>query len=121
VPADDSTQQPASSPVRIRPFILTAGRVADDDSIGLETQVVAHLPASGGLVLTPELSSILALCTQPVSVAEISALVPLHFGVARVLVNDLNAAGYIDVHLTDETMSQDPEFIMRVIRGLREL
>jgi Protein of unknown function (DUF742) len=124
---DDSTQPPALPPARIRPFILTAGRVADDDSIGLETQVVAHVPGSdtmvitSTLVLTSELASILALCTEPLSVAEISALVPLHFGVARVLVNDLNTAGYVDVHLTDETMSQDPEFIKRVIRGLREI
>jgi hypothetical protein len=117
VPADDAVPEPT---VRIRPFVLTSGRVAGAEYVGLETQVVARVHATH-TQLTPELASILALCTQPMSVAEISALVPLQFGVARVLVNDLSASGYVDVYSTDEAMSQDPELIMRVIRGLREL
>jgi hypothetical protein len=116
--ADESTEQPA--PVRVRPFVLTSGRVANDEYVGLETQVVTR-ERTDGFVPTPELASILALCIQPMSVAEISAMVPLHFGVARVLVNDLNAAGRVDVYQTDEAISQDPDFIKRVIRGLREL
>jgi hypothetical protein len=121
VATDDATQQPGTTPGRIRPFVLTSGRVAGAEYVGLETQVVARQPKSARDVLTPELASILTLCIKPMSVAEISALVPLHFGVARILISDLNAAGYVDVYSTDEAMSQDPELIMRVIRGLREL
>jgi uncharacterized protein DUF742 len=119
VAADDASEQPAHG--RIRPFVLTSGRVAGAEHVGLETQVVARVPGPDGLILTPELVSILALCAEPMSVAEISALVPLHFGVARVLVNDLSAAGHVDVYVTDEAMAHDPDFIMRVIRGLRAL
>jgi hypothetical protein len=107
-------------PVRIRPFVLTSGRVAGAEYVGLETQVVTRNPNVGG-VLTSECAAILAMCAQPMSVAEISALVPLHYGVTQILVSDLNATGHVDVYATDEAMSQDPDFIMRVIRGLREL
>lgn len=119
--AEDESGGGATS-ARIRPFVLTSGRVAGEDNIRLETQVVARdWRASSATGLTPELQSILALCKAPVSVAEISALVPLHFGVARVLVGDLEHAGYVDVHSIDESMSHDPELMMRVIRGLRNL
>jgi hypothetical protein len=119
VSADDVSTGP--EPVRIRPFVLTSGRVAGAENVGLETQVVVRHRPAPDVHLTPELASILALCIEPMSVAEISALVPLQFGVARVLVNDLSASGYVEVYSTDEAMSQDPELIMRVIRGLRNL
>lgn len=118
--AADASEQSGFSPIRIRPFVLTSGRVAGADYVGLETQVVTRR-SDDVAPLTPEMASILALCIRPTSVAEISALVPLHFGVARILVTDLNAAGYVDVYSTDEAMSQDPELILRVIRGLRNL
>jgi hypothetical protein len=111
----------------LRPFVLTSGRVdSSDPDIGLETQVTARLtgppwpvvPASG---LTPELRAIVALCGLPMSVAEISARLGLHLGVTKVLVGDLRAAGYLDVHTVDVTNSHNPETILRVIRGLRAI
>jgi len=118
--AGDALPPPGSPQSRIRPFVLTSGRVAGSEAIGLETQVVASGPiAVAGLA--PEMAAILALCTEPVSVAEISALVPLHFGVARILVGDLSAHGRVEVYLTDEDLSEDPDFLMRVLRGLRSL
>ncbi|MEV0152712.1 DUF742 domain-containing protein [Micromonospora sp. NPDC050686] len=108
-----------------RPFVLTAGRVAGaDPAIGLETQVTAR-PAHPPVVLTghlaPELRTIVALCVEPISVAEISARTRLHFGVTRVLVGDLRAAGHLDVHVTDVPDVHDPELILRVIDGLRAI
>ena len=41
----------------------------------------------------PELQAIIALCAEPMSVAEISARPTMHLGVTRVLVGDLRAAG----------------------------
>ncbi|RIV37259.1 DUF742 domain-containing protein [Micromonospora radicis] len=113
-------------PTGLRPFVLTAGRVAGaDPTIGLETQVTAratsepwHLTATR---LTPELQAIVALCGEPISVAEISAKTRLQFGVTRVLVGDLRAAGYLDVHVHDVDDALDPDVILRVIDGLRAI
>jgi hypothetical protein len=99
---------------------------ATDSSIALETQVTArHMgPGWGARALeglSPESAAIVALCAAPMSVAEISARLQLHLGVARILVSDLRAAGYLDVHTEDVTHYADPDTIMRVIRGLRAI
>jgi hypothetical protein len=102
---------------RVRPFILTAGRVESTDPyIGLESQVTTLSVAHH---LAPELRAILELCTDPQSVAEISARLRLHLGVTQILVGDLRAAGLVDVHTVDIT--HDPDIILRVIHGLRAL
>lgn len=111
---------------RPRPFILTAGRVqGSDPDVGLETQVTAVgvLPPDTPPVeqLGPELRRIVELCAEPLSVAEISALIPLHLGVTKVLVGDLRADGYLRVHALDDSNAHDPDTILRVIRGLRAL
>ncbi|MGR6322438.1 DUF742 domain-containing protein [Micromonospora soli] len=107
-----------------RPFVLTAGRVAGDPAIGLETQVSARPEGGSWAVsarLAPELAAIVALCADPISVAEISARTRMHFGVTRVLVGDLRAAGHLDVHVGDAEDSLDPDIILRVIDGLRAI
>jgi hypothetical protein len=122
--------EPEPAPARAagpRPFVLTAGRVAGaDPAIGLETQVTARSeygrwsgPAAAPLA--PELRAIVALCAQPISVAEISARMRMHFGVTRVLVGDLRAAGHLDVHVGDADDASDPDLILRVIDGLRAI
>ncbi|GAA3391909.1 DUF742 domain-containing protein [Cryptosporangium minutisporangium] len=105
---------------QLRPFVLTSGRVTADPEIGLETQVTAA--TRGGRVptsrLSPELRAIVTLCAQPISVAEISARLKLHLGVVKILVGDLRATGYLDVHNHDVSSPNSPELILRVIRGL---
>jgi Protein of unknown function (DUF742) len=103
-----------------RPFVITAGRVdGTDPDIGVETQVAAH-PGAAPARLPPEARAIVALCAEPLSVAEISARLRLHLGVTRILVGDLRAAGQLDVHVGHQEFP-DPETILRVIRGLRAL
>jgi hypothetical protein len=111
---------------RPRPFVLTSGRVDGvDPDISLETQVSARpVPPLGTAPvasLSPELRAIIAVCAEPVSVAEISARVPLHLGVTKILVGDLRASGYLDVHSAGVANPADPETIWRVIRGLRAI
>jgi Protein of unknown function (DUF742) len=111
----------------LRPFVLTSGRVAAaDPEIGLETQVTARPAGPPGpsvplASLAPELRAIVALCAEPMSVAEISARLRLHLGVTRILVGDLRSAGHLDVHTLDVADRHNPETIMRVIRGLRAI
>jgi len=67
------------------------------------------------------LGAIVALCAEPMSVAEISAALHLHLGVTKVLVADLHAAGYVDVYSFDISSSVDSDLILRVMRGLRAI
>lgn len=126
-PPPPPTEPEGDEAANLRPFVLTSGRVQGaDPDIGLETQVTARrsgppwpaVPLAG---LAPELKAIVALCAEPMSVAEISARLRLHLGVTRILVGDLRSAGHLDVHSMDVADPHDPETIMRVIRGLRAL
>jgi hypothetical protein len=111
----------------VRPFVLTAGRVSGDAAdIGLETQVTVRPAGPGGphvpvASLASELRAIVALCDKPVSVAEISARSRLHLEVTKILVGDLWAAGYLDVHTDDLSEFPTPETILRVMHGLRAI
>ncbi|MFI1993010.1 DUF742 domain-containing protein [Actinoplanes sp. NPDC020271] len=111
----------SSSP---RPFVLTAGRVtAADPDIDVETQVTLRRqePWTGRPPLTslgPELQAMVALCAVPTSVAELSSRLRLHLGVTKILVADLRAAGYLDVHVTDPLTA---DTILRVMQGLRAI
>jgi hypothetical protein len=71
--------------------------------------------------LPTDLAAIVALCGEPISVAEISARLRLHLGVTRILVGDLRAAGLVNVHTQDLTKPHSPEIILRVMRGLRAI
>jgi hypothetical protein len=108
------------SATTLRPFVITSGRTdGADPDIGMETQVTVN-HAAMPMRLSPEMRAIVALCGEPLSVAEISARLRLHLGVTRILVGDLRAAGQLDVHVLDNE-TPDPETIMRVIRGLRAI
>jgi hypothetical protein len=112
---------PLLEPTALRPYVVTGGRVqGTDPSIGVETQVTVrtdrpmpNLPA--------ELAAIVALCFEPISVAEISAQLRMHLGVTRILVGDLRAADLVTVHTQDVTKPHSPEIILRVMRGLRAI
>ncbi|GAB3951778.1 DUF742 domain-containing protein [Micromonospora vulcania] len=127
-PVPPESEPDGGGPSGPRPFVLTSGRVTGTDpAIGLETQVTARPDGSRwtgapAALLAPELQAIIALCTEPISVAELSARTRLHFGVTRVLVCDLRAAGHLDVHVTDaDAAAYDPNLILRVIDGLRAI
>ena len=106
----------------LRPFLLTAGRVAGQDSIAIETQVVTT--ESGRTAVEKlgfERRDIVSLCGDPLSVAEIAAQLSLHLGVVRVLVGDLSADGHLSVYLPNSDASTDVDTLLRVIRGLRSI
>ena len=106
----------------LRPFLLTAGRVAGEDSIAMETQVVTTdqgRTAAAGLGF--ESRDIVRLCGDPLSVAEIAAQLSLHLGVVRVLVGDLSATGHLAVYLPNADAPTDVDTLLRVIRGLRAI
>jgi hypothetical protein len=119
-PTPSSEPPAADQATTLRPFVITSGRTdGADPDIGMETQVTVN-HAAMPVRLSPEMRAIVALCDDPLSVAEISARLRLHLGVTRILVGDLRAAGQLDVHVLDNE-TPDPETIMRVIRGLRAI
>ncbi|GHG89627.1 DUF742 domain-containing protein [Streptomyces lanatus] len=117
---------PAGFASAVRPFLLTAGRVADDGADGhwlpVETQVVATPEGLDALDrLTFEQHDIVAVCRLPQSLAEIAARLRLHLNVVRVLAEDLRAAGQLTVHVPDSGVVQDASVLRRVIDGLRAI
>jgi hypothetical protein len=121
--ADEAAEVPAADGAALRPFLLTSGRVAGQDStIAIETQVVTTergRTAAGELGF--ERRDIVSLCGDPLSVAEIAARLSLHLAVVRVLVGDLSADGHLSVYLPNIDASTDVDTLLRVIRGLRAI
>jgi hypothetical protein len=122
-PTEPDASVPAAS--AIRPFLLTAGRVAPTATgrpIPVETQLVA---TAEGLAVLDRLSferhDIVAACRQPQSIAEIAARLRLHLNVVRVLAEDLRAAGQLTVHVPDVAATHDASVLRRVIEGLRAI
>jgi hypothetical protein len=104
----------------LRPYLLTSGRTAPvDQTLEIEAQVQAtELGATGYSRLSFEQRDIVELCTTTMSVAEVAARLRLHIGVARVLVADLAALGYLTVQRPSPQLPHDRDLIERVIRGL---
>jgi trans-aconitate methyltransferase len=121
-PGDPDPVGPAPA---VRPFLVTAGRVAPTASVRpvpVETQVVATADGLAVLEdLTFEQHDIVAACRQPQSVAELAARLRLHLNVVRVLAEDLRAAGYLVVHVPDSGVTHDASVLRRVIEALRAI
>ena len=106
--------------------MLTSGRVPRADP-AIEAGDPGDHPARGaggagvGAAGSRSWQAIVALCAEPMSVAEISARLRLHLGVTKILVGDLRAAGYLDVHTWTMFVRLIPETILRVMRGLRAI
>jgi hypothetical protein len=107
----------------LRPYLLTSGRVEPvDQTLEIEAQVVtSDLGAASYGRLAFEHRDIVALCASSMSIAEVAARLRMHIGVARVLVADLAASGYLVVRRPSLPLTQDPNLIERVIRGLEAI
>ncbi len=123
--AGEAADEPQGRAPAIRPFLVTAGRVAGTRSgppIPVETQIVA---TTGGLqslrLLTFERHDIVASCRQPLSVAEIAARLRLHLNVVRVLAEDLQSSGHLSVYVPRADTGRDLSVLRRVIDGLSSI
>jgi hypothetical protein len=106
----------------LRPYLLTSGRAEPvDHTLEIEAQVqTAELGMMAYGRLSFEYREIVQLCTTTMSVAEVAARLKLHIGVARVLIADLAAQGYVIV-ARPTFAAHDPNLIERVIRGLEAI
>jgi Protein of unknown function (DUF742) len=109
----------------VRPYTLTAGRT--DTNVDLPVEAAIQTLQAGLVHRWPSDDArgrIIQLCVNSPSVAEISALLDLPLGVARVLVGDLVLSGYLRVHRTLSELSttdERHELIGRTLRGLKAL
>ena len=121
----DLGADPVGRAPAVRPFLVTAGRVAGGSTappVPLETQVVTTVAGVEALAtLTFERRDIVAVCRQPQSLAEIAAKLRLHLNVVRVLAEDLRAGGHLSVHVPNTDTAQDVAVLRRVIDGLRTI
>jgi hypothetical protein len=107
----------------VRPYAVTGGRTKPRYQLQIEAMVAAsHYEARDLSVLSPECQSILGFCRDWRSVAEISAVLRMPLGVARVLIGDMAMEGLVRVHQADHGQGRpDLNLLERVLSGLRKL
>jgi uncharacterized protein DUF742 len=111
---------------RLRSFALTGGRTRSSGGgfdLGLETLVSVTVLGESAPTLSLERRTIVQLCQQPLSVAEVSAHLDVPLGVARVLLGDMAEEGLITVHRPAMPNNEAPDvaLLQRVLAGLRTL
>ncbi|WP_377269266.1 DUF742 domain-containing protein [Peterkaempfera sp. SMS 1(5)a] len=109
----------------IRPFAMTGGRTRPRYELAIEALVSSTASPDRIDTLLPEHQRICTLCREIKSVAEVSALLTMPLGVARILVADLAEAGLVAIHQPaagGESGGQpDVTLLERVLSGLRKL
>ncbi|MFH9226018.1 DUF742 domain-containing protein [Streptomyces lydicus] len=114
----------ANNPL-VRPYAMTGGRTRPRYQLAIEALVSTTADPSKLQGQLPEHQRICHLCREIKSVAEISALLSIPLGVARILVADLAEAGLVAIHQPggDETAGGQPDVTLleRVLSGLRKL
>ncbi len=107
----------------VRPYAVTGGRTKPRYQLQIEAMVAAsHYEARDLSALSPECQAILGFCRDWRSVAEISAVLRMPLGVARVLIADMAAEGLVRIHQLDHASGRpDLNLLERVLSGLRKL
>ena len=118
--ADDETWYDDDAGPLVRPYTITRGRTRPET---LELDLITLLVATGLHPRTsdPEYLTILGLCAQPQSVAEISARAHLPLGVAKVLISDLVEANCLMFQSTPSITDPDLDMLRKVLEGIRRL
>ncbi|MBT2472422.1 DUF742 domain-containing protein [Streptomyces sp. ISL-66] len=109
----------------VRPYAMTGGRTRPRYQLAIEALVSTTADPARLQGQLPEHQRICRLCIEIKSVAEISALLTIPLGVARILVADLAEAGLVAIHQPggDESAGGQPDVTLleRVLSGLRKL
>jgi Protein of unknown function (DUF742) len=107
----------------VRPYTVTQGRTEPRYQLEIEAMVAAAQYDPRDLsLLSPECQAILRFCRDWQSVAEISAVLRMPLGVARILIADLAVEGLVRVHQPNHAQGgPDVKLLERVLSGLRRL
>lgn len=122
-PSDDDDQLGDDGDFLVRPYAVTKGRTEPRYQLEIEAMVVAGQYDMRDLsLLSPECQAILEFCRDWRSVAEISAVLAMPLGVARILVADLAAENLVRIHQLNHAQGPpDVRLLERVLSGLRKL
>lgn len=105
----------------VRPYAITGGRTRSRTAhLAMEALVVYRAEGTGLTSLVLERRRIADMTRTPLSVAEISALLDVPLGVARVLVGDMADEGLVQVS-QPRTGRPDIVLLERVLHGIRAL
>ncbi|MFR9674537.1 DUF742 domain-containing protein [Streptomyces sp. TR06-5] len=120
-PYGDDGEQPL-----VRPYAMTGGRTRPRYQLAIEALVSTSADPAHLQGLLPEHQRICGLCMEVKSVAEVSALLSIPLGVARILVADLAEAGMVAIHqpgggTAEPGGAPDVTLLERVLSGLRKL
>ena len=109
----------------VRPYAMTGGRTRPRYQLAIEALVSTSADPAHLQGLLPEHQRICHLCREVKSVAEVSALLAIPLGVARILVADLAEAGMVAIHQpggnAEPGGAPDVTLLERVLSGLRKL
>lgn len=107
----------------VRPYAITRGRIPDEETMDVATQVMAIRGTRDPVGLTPEHLAILALCERPLSVAEIVSFLKVPLAVVRVLCADLVERGDVIVRSpsVQQAKAPDRQLLEAVLHGLNNL
>ncbi|MFC4013107.1 DUF742 domain-containing protein [Nonomuraea purpurea] len=118
---DNGEPEPERSSL-VRMYAVTGGRTTPRTDLAMEALVSSATSAQLGTTYTREYRAISELCRQVRSVAEISALLGVPLGVARVLIADMEADGLVRVYQPQlDAGLPDRGLLERVLSGLRRL
>jgi hypothetical protein len=122
-PPDDDDLPDDGEDFLVRPYTVTRGRTEPRYHLEIEAMVAAAHYQRGDLSwLSPECQAILEFCRDWRSVAEVSAVLKLPLGVARVLITDMAEEGLVRVHqLNHDHGRPDVKLLERVLIGIRRL
>lgn len=106
----------------IRPYVLTGGRTHPEHEFAVHALVLTTEKGRAlAARLTSEQTAICRMCEAPLSVAEVSALLNVPLGIARVLIDDMSRQGLVSVISPQQQDGHSTEVLMKVLEGLRML
>ncbi len=122
-PLDDDELPEDDEDFLVRPYAVTGGRTEPQYQLEIEAMVVAaHYQVRDLSLLSPECQAILEFCRDWRSVAEVSAVLQMPLGVARILIADMAVEGLLRIHQLNHAQGgPDVKLLERVLSGLRKL
>ncbi|MBP2478026.1 hypothetical protein JOF53_006898 [Crossiella equi] len=106
----------------VRPYAMTRGRTRPGNTeLDLATQIVSVLTDNDLQTLTPEQFSIIDLCRQPLSVAEVAAYIDVPLIVVKVLVSDLIERGDVVTRYAGGLERPSRNLLEAVLDGVRRI
>jgi hypothetical protein len=123
LPPDDNGPAGDDEDFLVRPYAVTRGRTEPRYQLEIEAIVETNRYDPRELpMLSPECRAILEFCRDWRSVAEVSAVLQMPLGVARILIADLAMEGLVRIHQLDHAHGRpDVKLLERVLSGLRKL